>query len=70
LRRTEEGEVTNSNLQDAIERRHNTPAVAFSLVFGIIMGTVVFAVTQDVFWIAFGSGLGIVVGAAFQANRR
>ena len=34
------------------------------------MGTVVFAVTQDVFWIAIGSGLGMVVGAAFQANRR
>jgi len=34
------------------------------------MGTVVFAVTQDVFWIVFGSGLGIVVVAAFQANRR
>ena len=34
------------------------------------MGTVVFALTENVFWIVFGSGLGIVVVATFQANRR
>jgi hypothetical protein len=34
------------------------------------MATVVFALTENVFWIAIGSGLGIVVVAAFQANRR
>ena len=62
--------MTDSNPQDPKERRDNTPAVAYGLVFGIIIGTVVFALTQNVFWIAFGSGLGIVVGAAFQANRR
>ncbi len=61
--------MTNSNPQDPKEERGNTPAVAYGVVFGIIIGTVVFAVTQNVFWIAIGSGLGIVVGAAFQANR-
>ena len=62
--------MTDSNPQDPKEERDNTPAVAYGLIFGIIIGTVVFAVTQNVFWIAIVSGLGIVFGAAFQANRR
>ncbi len=62
--------MTDSNPQDSKEGRGPTSAVAYGLVFGIIIGTVVFALTQNAFWIAIGSGLGIVVGAAFQANRR
>ena len=62
--------MTDSNPQDPKERRDNTPAVSYGLVFGSMIGTVVFALTLNVLWIAIGSGLGIVVGAAIQANRR
>jgi hypothetical protein len=61
--------VTDSNPQDPKEERDTTSAVAHGLVFGIIIGTLVFALTQNAFWIGIRSGIGIVVGAAFQANR-
>ncbi len=61
--------MTDSNPQDPKEERDATSAVAYGLVFGIIIGTVVFALTQNAFWIGIGSGIGIAVGAAFEANR-
>ena len=64
--------MTDSKPQDPREERGATSAVAvaYGLVFGSIIGTMVFALTLNVLWIAIGSGLGMVVGAAFQANRR
>ncbi len=44
--------------------------VSNGVAFGIIIGTVVFALTQNALWLGMGIALGIVVGAAFQANRR
>lgn len=51
---------------DPKEGRDNAPFVAF----GIIIGTVAWVFTQNVLWLGIGLVLGIVVGAAFQANRR
>lgn len=62
--------MTSSNPQDSKEDRGNAPFVAFGIIIGAGLGVVVFAVTQNPFWIAIGPGLGIVVGAALQANRR
>ena len=62
--------MTDSNPQDPKERRDNTPFVAYGLIFGTIIGVVVFAVTQNPIWIGIFSGLGVVVGAVLQANRR
>ena len=62
--------MTDSNPQDPKERRGNTPFVAFGIIIGATLGTVVFAVTQNPVWIGIVSGLGIVFGAAPQANRR
>ncbi len=61
--------MTDSNLQDPKERRRNAPFVAFGIIIGASLG-VVFAVTQNPVWLAIVSGLGIVVGAVLQANRR
>ncbi len=61
--------MTNSNRQDPKERRGNAQFVAYSLIIGTIIGVVVFAVTQNPAWIGIFSGLGVVVGAAFEANR-
>ncbi len=62
--------MTDSNPQDRKEGRGPTSAVAYGVVFGIIVGTVVFVFTQNVLWLSMGVALGIVAGAAFQANRR
>ncbi|MCH7892549.1 MAG: hypothetical protein IH921_13710 [Gemmatimonadetes bacterium] len=62
--------MTDSNLQDPKERRGNAPFVAFGIIIGASLGRVVFAVTQNPVWIGIVSGLGIVVGAVLQANRR
>ncbi len=62
-------EVTSSNPQDSKEDRGNAPFVAFGIIIGAGLGVVVFAVTQNPFWLAI-AGLGIVVGASLQANRR
>ena len=63
-------EVTDSNPQDPKESSSNTPFVAFGIIIGASLGTVVFAVTQNPVWIGIISGLGIVVGGVLQANRR
>ncbi len=44
--------------------------VAYGVSFGIIIGSVVFAITQSVLWLGLAVSFGIVVGAAFQANRK
>ncbi len=62
--------MTDSDPQDPKERRDNTPFVAYSLIFGTIIGVVVFAFTQTPIWIGIFSGLGVVVGALLQANWR
>ncbi len=62
--------MTDSNPQDPKERRDNTPFVAYGIMIGARLGVVVFAVTQNPIWIGFFSGLGVVVGAVLQANRR
>ena len=62
--------MTNSNPQDSKEDRGNAPFVAFGIIIGASLGGVVFAVTQNPVWLAIVSGLGIVVGAVLQANRR
>ena len=62
--------MTDTSPQNAKERHGNAPFVAFGIMIGASLSVVVFAVTQNPVWIAIGSGLGIVVGAALQANRR
>ncbi len=64
------GKVTDSNSQDPKERRDNAPFVAYGIMIGASLGVVVFAVTQNPVWIGILSGLGVVVGAVLQANRR
>ncbi len=62
--------MTDSNLQDPKERRRNPPFVAFGIIIGASLGGVVFADTKNPVWIGILSGLGVVVGAVLQANRR
>lgn len=62
--------MTDSNPQDPKDGGSNIPFVAFGIMIGASLGTVVFAVTQNPVWIGIVSGLGIVFGAALQANRR
>jgi len=44
--------------------------VAYGVSFGIIVGAVIFAITQNPIWIAIGVPFGGAVGAAFQASRK
>jgi len=50
------------------ENRFNTLAIAYGVGFGIVIGSVVFAITQNPVWIGigipFGAALGIVFGEA------
>ncbi len=62
--------MTNPSPQDSKEDRGNAPFVAFGIIIGAGLGAVVFAVTQNPIWIGIFSGLGVVVGAVLQANRR
>jgi hypothetical protein len=39
------------------------------LIFGAAIGTVLFALTDSPVWIGLGSGLGIILGAAFGRQR-
>ena len=35
------------------------------LIFGVAIGVVLFALTENAVWIGLGAGLGIIFGAAF-----
>lgn len=48
----------------------NNRPVAYGVSFGIIVGAVVFAITQNPVWIGLGIPFGAAVGAVFQANRK
>ena len=61
--------MTHSDSQDSKEGRDNAPVVAPGIIRASL-GFVVFAVTQFPVWLGIGPGIGIVVGAALQANRR
>ena len=56
--------------KDPKEGQGSAPFVAFGIIIGSSLGVVVFALTQNPVWIGILSGLGIVVGAILQANRR
>ena len=48
----------------------NNRPVAYGVSFGIIVGAVVYAITQNPVWIGLGIPFGAAVGAVFQANRK
>lgn len=41
----------------------------FGAGFGVALGTVVFAITGEAFWIAIGPAFGVALGAAFASAR-
>jgi len=43
---------------------------AYGVSFGMVVGAVVFAITQNPIWIAIGVPLGAAAGAAFQTSRK
>ena len=47
-----------------------TRFVAFGILIGINIGAVLLAITGNTIWLAILPGLGLVVGAALEANRR
>jgi hypothetical protein len=49
--------------EETRERRKPLPA-GVGLIFGVAIGTVLFALTENAVWIGLGAGLGILVGAA------
>ncbi len=44
--------------------------VAWGIIIGINIGAVLLAITGNTIWVAILPGLGLVVGAALEANRR
>ena len=62
--------MTDSNPQDPKERRTPTSLVAFGIIIGSSVGTLLFLLTRNAIWIAILPGLGLVVGAILEANRR
>ena len=48
------------------DRKARKPIPAgVGLVFGVALGTVLFALTENAVWIGLGAGLGILFGAGF-----
>ena len=45
-------------------------SVSYGTSFGIIIGSVVFAITQNPVWLGLGIVFGIAAGAGVQANRK
>ena len=43
--------------------------LSYGVSLGIMIGAVVFAITQNPIWLSLGVAFGIIVGAAIQANR-
>jgi hypothetical protein len=62
--------VADSDPQDPKPGRGATSALAFGTGIGIVVGTVVFAVTQNPIWIGIGLVFGAGIGAVVQANRQ
>lgn len=62
--------MTDSNPQDPKERRTPTSLVAFGIIIGSSVGTLLFLFTRNAIWLAILPGLGFVVGAILEANRR
>ena len=66
-----ENELESSTNRD--EDRFNTLAVGYGAGFGIVIGSVVFAITQSPIWIGIGiplgAALGIVLDEWLQHNR-
>jgi hypothetical protein len=56
--------------RDPKEWLDNNRPVAYGVSFGIIVGAVAVAITQNPVWIGLGIPFGAAVGAAFQANRK
>ncbi len=55
--------------KDLKESRDPASFVAFGLIIGSSVGAVLFAITGNTIWVAILPGLGLVVGAALEANR-
>ena len=62
--------MTDSNSQDLKERRNLTSFVAFGIIIGSSVGAILFPLTRNAIWLAILPGLGLVVGAILEANRR
>ncbi len=56
--------------RDPKEWLGNNRPIAYGISSGIIVGAVVFAITQNPVWIGLGIPFGAAVGAAFQALRK
>ncbi len=41
-----------------------------AVAFGVIIGSVIFALTGEAFWLAIGIGIGAALGAGAQKKRR
>ncbi len=55
--------------QDPKEDRSPASIVAFGLIIGSSIGAVLLSITGNAIWLAILPGLGLVVGAALEANR-
>ena len=56
--------------QDPNDRFDSNRRMAYGVSFGMIVGAVVFAITQNPIWIAIGVPLGAGAGAVFQTSRK
>ena len=65
-----QGEKDMELSKDSKEGRNPTAFVAFGILIGSSVGAVLFSLTQNVIWLAILPGLGVVVGAVLDANRR
>ncbi len=52
------------------ERVDGSSAIALGVVFGTVLGSIVFALTQDPVWMGLCVSFGIVGGAVLQTNQR
>ena len=58
--------------QEERRRQRGARAVNLSMfiVWGVALGTLVFAMTGEALWVAIGPSLGVLVGALWQINQR
>ncbi len=68
------GEHELKSSTDSNEDGFNMKAVAYGVGFGIIVGSVAFAITQNPIWVGlgipFGAALGIAFGEALQKTQQ